>query len=79
MGMHSPVTRHPENHRMCYLLLKKPVGIGLTGNRGGPMRDLCDYLLEMPSCDTPKIQEGHLVLGHIVCGLVENAIFKAAN
>lgn len=55
------------------------VCIGLTGNRGGPMRDLCDYLLEVPSSDTPKIQEGHLVWGHIVCGLMENAIFKAAN
>jgi D-sedoheptulose 7-phosphate isomerase len=54
------------------------VCIGLTGNRGGPMRDLCDYLLEVPSSDTPKIQEGHLVLGHILCGLIENAMFKAA-
>jgi len=53
--------------------------IGLTGNRGGPMRDLCDHLLELPSSDTPKIQEGHLVLGHILCGLVERAIFKAPN
>lgn len=53
------------------------VCIGLTGNRGGPMRDLCHHLLEVPSADTPKIQEGHLVLGHILCGLVENAIFKA--
>lgn len=53
------------------------VCVGLTGNRGGPMRDLCDYLLEVPSADTPKIQEGHLVLGHILCGLVEKAIFKA--
>jgi D-sedoheptulose 7-phosphate isomerase len=51
--------------------------IGLTGNRGGIMRDLCDFLLEVPSADTPKIQEGHLVLGHILCGLVELAIFKA--
>jgi len=50
--------------------------IGLTGNRGGPMKDLCDFLLEVPSADTPKIQEGHLVLGHILCGLVENALFK---
>lgn len=50
--------------------------IGLTGNRGGPMRELCDYLLEVPSDDTPKIQEGHLVLGHILCGLIENAMFK---
>jgi D-sedoheptulose 7-phosphate isomerase len=53
--------------------------VGLTGNRGGPMRDLCDYLLEVPSADTPKIQEGHLVLGHILCGLVENAMFKLSN
>jgi len=51
--------------------------IGLTGNRGGQMRDLCDHLLEVPSADTPNIQEGHLVLGHILCGLVESAIFKA--
>ncbi len=50
--------------------------IGLTGNRGGRMRNLCDYLLEVPSADTPKIQEAHLVLGHILCGLVENSVFK---
>lgn len=49
--------------------------IGLTGNRGGPMTELCDYLLEVPSADTPKIQEGHLVLGHILCGIIENEIF----
>ncbi len=49
--------------------------IGLTGNRGGPMRELCHHLLEVPSADTPKIQEGHLVLGHILCGIVEQALF----
>lgn len=59
--------------------LRGLICIGLTGNRGGPMRELCDFLLEVPSSDTPKIQEGHLVLGHILCGLVENAIFKAPN
>lgn len=53
------------------------VCIGLTGNRGGPMHAMCDHLMEVPSADTPKIQEGHLVLGHILCGLVEDAIFKA--
>jgi len=54
------------------------VCIGLTGNCGGTtMREFSDYLLEIPSGDTPKIQEGHLVLGHILCGLIENAIFKA--
>lgn len=53
------------------------VCVGLTGNKGGPMHELCDFVLEIPSGDTPKIQEGHLVLGHILCGLVENAIFGA--
>ncbi len=53
------------------------VCIGLTGNHIGPMRELCDFFLEVPSNETPKIQEGHLVLGHILCGLVENAIFQA--
>lgn len=51
------------------------ITIGLTGNRKGAMVPLCDFPLEVPSDDTPKIQEGHLVLGHIICGLIENAIF----
>jgi D-sedoheptulose 7-phosphate isomerase len=51
--------------------------VGMTGRSGGPMLELCDYLLQVPSTDTPKIQEGHLVLGHIICGLVENAMFEA--
>ena len=49
--------------------------IGLSGNRGGPMAEACDHYLAVPSSDTPKIQEGHLVLGHILCGLAENAMF----
>jgi D-sedoheptulose 7-phosphate isomerase len=51
------------------------VCVGFTGNRGGLMRELCHHLLEVPSAETPKIQEGHLVLGHILCGLVERQIF----
>ncbi len=51
------------------------VTIGFTGNRGGPMHDLCDHTLAVPSPDTPKIQEGHLVLGHILCGIVEQSLF----
>ncbi len=51
------------------------VTIGFTGNRGGPMVELCDHLLCSPSAATPKIQEGHLVMGHILCGLVERAMF----
>ena len=56
--------------------VKSIISIGLTGNRGGPMNALCNHVLEVPSHDTPKIQEGHLVLGHILCGLIESAIFK---
>jgi len=55
------------------------VCIGLTGNRGGLMLEFCDYLLEVPSSDTPTIQEGHLVLGHVLCGLVERALFGNFN
>lgn len=52
--------------------------IGMTGNRGGPMQELCDYYVDVPSAETPKIQEGHAVLGHILCGLVERALFKVS-
>ena len=51
--------------------------IGMTGNRGGPMKALCDHYLAVPSSNTPRIQEGHAVLGHVLCGLVERALFKA--
>ena len=51
------------------------VCIGLMGNRGGVMPELCDHVLDVPSADTPKIQEGHFVLGHVLCGIIENAIF----
>jgi D-sedoheptulose 7-phosphate isomerase len=50
--------------------------IGMTGNRGGPMAKLCDHLLAVPSSETPRIQEGHAVLGHLLCALVEAALFE---
>ena len=49
--------------------------IGLTGNRKAEMNDICDIILVVPSSDTPKIQEGHLIIGHILCGIIENKIF----
>lgn len=73
-GKSPNILRAFEEARTCGI-----VCIGLTGNCGGPMRELCDYLMEVPSADTPKIQEGHAVLGHILCGLVENSLFKANN
>ena len=51
--------------------------IGMTGNRKGLMVELCDIALEVPSDDTPRIQEGHAILGHIICGFVEEQIFGA--
>jgi len=51
------------------------VCIGLTGNRGGPMHEACDILLAVPAASTPHIQEAHLVLGHMICGIVERSIF----
>jgi D-sedoheptulose 7-phosphate isomerase len=51
------------------------VTIGLTGQAGGKMAALCDHCLRMPSGETPKIQEGHIVVGHIICGLVEREMF----
>jgi D-sedoheptulose 7-phosphate isomerase len=49
--------------------------IGLTGITGGNMADLCDICIRVPSPDTPRIQESHILIGHILCYLVEEAIF----
>lgn len=49
--------------------------IGFTGLSGGKMANMCDITLRMPSSETPKIQEGHIAIGHIICGLVEAAMF----
>jgi len=48
---------------------------GLTGINGGKMKDLCECIC-VPSNNTARIQEAHIVIGHIICELVENAIFK---
>ncbi len=48
---------------------------GFTGSRGGPMREACTLLLEAPSAKTSVIQQLHIVAIHIVCGLVERAMF----
>src|SRR5215204_7066259 len=49
--------------------------VGFTGESGGKMKGLCDYLLNVPSSNTPRIQESHIMLGHIVCQLVEEQYF----
>lgn len=49
--------------------------VGFGGQSGGAMGALCDHLLQVPSTETPRIQEGHLLFGHIICGAVESALF----
>lgn len=49
--------------------------IGFTGSTGGNMRTLCDLLINVPSTDTPRIQESHILAGHIICQLVEEKYF----
>jgi D-sedoheptulose 7-phosphate isomerase len=52
------------------------ITVGFTGSTGGKMKDLCDHLINVPSNDTPRIQESHIMIGHIVCQLVEEQLFK---
>ncbi|MBF0563665.1 MAG: SIS domain-containing protein [Nitrospirae bacterium] len=51
------------------------ITVGLTGKTGGKMNNLCTYMLRVPSTDTPRIQEAHILLGHIICEIVEQALF----
>jgi D-sedoheptulose 7-phosphate isomerase len=50
--------------------------IGMTGEGGGRLKDLSDYLIDIPSKNTPRIQEAHMLLGHIICQLVEEQFFS---
>jgi D-sedoheptulose 7-phosphate isomerase len=54
---------------------KKMVTVGMTGETGGKMKELSDFLLNVPSSDTPRIQESHIMLGHIFCEIVEETLF----
>lgn len=49
--------------------------VALTGQTGGKMKDFADFLLNVPSSDTPRIQESHILLGHIICQYVESELF----
>lgn len=51
------------------------VTVGLTGRSGGAMREWCDHCLSSPSDATPRIQEGHIAIGHTLCWLIEREIF----
>ena len=59
--------------------LKNMVTVGLTGDNGGMMKEMSDFLINVPSSDTPRIQESHIMLGHIICQLVEEKYFGHAS
>jgi D-sedoheptulose 7-phosphate isomerase len=51
------------------------ITVGFTGLSGGVMKSISDYLINVPSSDTPRIQESHITIGHIICQLVEEKYF----
>lgn len=53
------------------------ITIGFTGETGGKMKPLCDHLIDVPSTNTPRIQEVHMLIGHIICQLVEEQYFAS--
>lgn len=54
------------------------VTVGMTGRGGGRMAEFCDHVLRSPSDATPRIQEGHIAMGHTICFLIERQIFPRA-
>ncbi|ECR5192817.1 D-sedoheptulose 7-phosphate isomerase [Campylobacter jejuni] len=54
---------------------KEIISIGLSGASGGAMNELCDYCIKVPSTCTPRIQEAHILIGHIICAIVEEELF----
>ncbi|GIX42981.1 MAG: hypothetical protein KatS3mg129_2714 [Leptospiraceae bacterium] len=52
------------------------ITVGMTGESGGMITDICKYLINVPSNDTPRIQEAHITIGHIICEIVERELFN---
>lgn len=70
-GNSSNIIKAIERAKACGMIV-----VGMTGATGGSMATLCDLLINIPSSDTPRIQESHILVGHIVCELVEAALFS---
>lgn len=58
---------------------KKIITVGFLGREGRDIGEICDYQINIPSDETPKVQEGHIAAGHIVCALIEDAFFGATH
>jgi len=52
------------------------ITIGLTGESIGKIDNLCDYIIKVPSNETPRIQEAHIIIEHIICDIVEKSVFN---
>jgi len=57
--------------------LKNITTIAFTGLSGGVLKTVSDYLINVPSSDTPRIQESHILIGHIICQMVEESVFSS--
>jgi D-sedoheptulose 7-phosphate isomerase len=53
------------------------ITVGMTGEGGGKLKGLCSHLINVPSRDTARIQEAHILVGHILCELIEESVFGA--
>lgn len=51
------------------------ITVGLTGISGGKVEKLCNYCIKAPSNETPRIQESHIMIGHIICAIIEKELF----
>ena len=58
---------------------KGMITIAFTGITGGQMKSVSDFLINIPSTDTPRIQESHIMVGHIICQLAEEKLFDTPN
>ena len=54
------------------------VTVGFTGSKGGKMKEICDIMIQVSSDETPRIQEVHILVGHIICQLIEEEMFTNA-
>ncbi len=62
-----------------YAQISGIIPIGLTGAHGDQMAKLCELCIKIPSISTPRIQEAHITIGHILCGMIENTIYGRQN
>jgi len=79
IGISTSGTSHNIINALHACRKKEIITIGLTGIYGGLMRDLCDICIKVPSGETPRVQEAHILIGHIICSLVEEELFSHLN